>query len=67
MLFGGELWTDWDFIYKRNYNTGELTLSETYPNIFQKTFKGKKCSVYELEDICLNLRMLKFVFGQMKT
>lgn len=50
LLFGGELWTDWDFIYKRNYNAGELTLSETYPNIFQKTFKGKKCSVYELED-----------------
>ena len=30
LLFGGELWTDWDFIYKRNYDTGELTFSETY-------------------------------------
>lgn len=50
LLFGGELWTDWDFIYKRNYETGELTFSEAYPNIFQKTFKGKNCSLYELED-----------------
>ncbi len=50
LLFGGELWTDWDFIYKRNYDTGELTFSETYPNIFRKTFKGKNCSIYELED-----------------
>ncbi len=50
LLFGGALWTDWDFIYKRNYDTGELTFSETYPNVFQKTFKGRKCSIYELED-----------------
>lgn len=50
LLFGGHLWTDWDFIYKRNHETGELTFSETYPGIFQKTFKGEKCSIYELED-----------------
>lgn len=50
LLFGGELWSDWDFIYKRNYDTGELTFSETYPNIFNKTFEGKQCVVYEVED-----------------
>ena len=50
LLFGVNLWTDWDFIYKRDYETGELTFSETYPNAFQKTFKGQKCSIYELED-----------------
>lgn len=50
LLFGGGLWTDWDFIYKRNYETGGLTFSETYPDIFIKTFEGKKCVLYELED-----------------
>lgn len=50
LLFGGGLWADWDFIYKHNYDTGELTFSETYPNIFRKTFERKKCSIYELED-----------------
>lgn len=50
LLFGGELWSDWDFIYKRNYKTGELTFSETYPNVFNNTFEGKKCVIYEVED-----------------
>lgn len=50
LLFGGALWTDWDFIYKRNYDTGELTFSETYPGAFEKTFNKKSCYLYELED-----------------
>lgn len=50
LLFGGSLWSDWDFIYKRNYETGELTFSETYPGVFNKTFEGKKCVLYEVED-----------------
>lgn len=50
LLFGGELWSDWDFIYKRNYDTGEVTFSETYPNIFSKIFEDKKCYLYEVED-----------------
>lgn len=50
LLFGGELWSDWDFIYKRNYESGLLTFSETYPDIFNKTFKGKSCIIYEVED-----------------
>ena len=50
LLFGGELWSDWDFIYKRNYKTGELTFSETYSNVFNNTFEGKKCVIYEVED-----------------
>lgn len=50
LLFGGELWSDWDFIYKRNYDTGELTFSETYPNAFSKIFEDKKCYLYEVED-----------------
>ena len=50
LLFGGEPWTDWDFIYKRNYDTGELTFSETYPAAFMKTFEGKQCTLYELEN-----------------
>lgn len=50
LLFGGSLWSDWDFIYKRNYETGDLTFSETYPGAFQKAFKGKTCVLYEVED-----------------
>ncbi len=50
LLFGGGLWSDWDFIYKRNYDTGELTFSETYSGIFDKTFEGKGCVLYEVED-----------------
>ena len=50
LLFGGGLWSDWDFIYKRNYDTGELTVSETYPGVFEKTFEGKQCVLYEVED-----------------
>ena len=50
LLFGGAPWSDWDFIYKRNYETGELTFSETYAGVFNKTFKNKKCVIYEVED-----------------
>lgn len=50
LLFGGGLWTDWDFIYKWNYDTGELTFSETYPNAFSKMFEDRKCYLYEVED-----------------
>lgn len=50
LLFGGSLWSDWDFIYKRNYQTGELTFSETYPGEFQKVFAEKTCILYEVED-----------------
>ena len=50
LLFGGELWSDWDFRYKRNYETGELTFSETYKGAFDKTFANKSCYLYEIED-----------------
>lgn len=50
LLFGGNPWTDWDFIYKRNYETGELTFSETYAGAFNKTFKDKQCYLYEVEN-----------------
>lgn len=50
LLFGGGLWSDWDFIYKRNYETQELKFSETYPGAFEQVFKNKSCILYELEN-----------------
>ena len=50
LLFGGGLWSDWNFIYKRNYDTDELTFSETYAGVFDETFAGKTCYLYEVED-----------------
>lgn len=50
LLFGGGLWSDWDLIYKRNYETGKLTLSETYEGALKKIFDKRNCFIYQVED-----------------
>lgn len=48
LLFGAK-WDDFDFIVSTDKN-GVAAVYECYPNAFMRIYKGKKCSLYIVDD-----------------